>query len=444
MTSGQPTSGNAISEAAAVHISALMALFRQVCQRQGWTIDEERDVIGYTDVTCTDGHQFSVRAWDVLSSPERYGIDPSRPLCKKCRKASWVAECLIALRSVAQEQGIELTATDDEDESGDGHPVFAARCPEGHRFKTTGRHAKNFRGDPVDALCPDCYCAAKSAEGFAKIEAVVRETRSTVVKKYRNAADIRCRRGHPHTFYVDSWDARRAIGPDFCGTCQKLGKFQNFSEAAKDIGITVLESQWIAASRPHQAVCFAGHEFGFIPNKLKRGCPECPRGMYGGSVPPHDVYYVVKGLDATTGQETVKPGISSGTGYNRLRRHAEDGLAVQHLRLLGLPTGMARSLERFVLEGLDSEGWMSTRGIEYFPAAALRDVMDLAGEWFTDQPGLSPRQVVLDVDDVYDPVEAPKVSEAVDVDADTAVVFDSQDPGSIAELTGVVGLGQQN
>ena len=105
---------------------------------------------------------------------------------------------------------------------------------------------------------------------------------------------------------------------------------------------------------------------------------------------------------------------------------------------------MARSLERFVLKGLDLEGWLSTRGIEYFPAAALRDAMDLAGEWFTDQPGLSPRQVVLDVDDVYDPVEAPTVSEAVDVDADTAVVFDSQDSRSIAELTGAVGLGRQN
>lgn len=234
---------------------------------------------------------------------------------------------------------------------------------------------------------------------------------------------------------MDSWDGRQAIRPDFCGACNKLAKFQEFSEKAKDLGITVLESQWIAASRPHQAVCFAGHEFGFAPNKMKRGCPECPRGMYGGAVPPHDVYYIVSGLDTTTGKETVKPGISSGSGYNRLRQHAEDGLTVQHLRIPGLPAGMARALERSVLDGLDGEGWLSTRGVEYFPVAALQDVMDLVGGWFTDQPGLSPRPVVVDVGDIYEAVEEPEMHDVVDVDVDTAVVFDSDDVRAIAALT---------
>jgi hypothetical protein len=139
------------------------------------------------------------------------------------------------------------------------------------------------------------------------------------------------------------------------------------------------------------------------------------------------VYYIVSGLDAKTGRGTVKPGISSGSGYNRLRQHAEDGLTVQHLRVSGLPVGMARALERFVLDGLDSEGWLSIRGVEYFPVAALQDVMDLVGEWFTDQPGLCARPFVVDVGDVCDPGEAPEVHDVVDVDVDTAVVFDSDD-----------------
>lgn len=160
---------------------------------------------------------------------------------------------------------------------------------------------------------------------------------------------------------------------------------------------------------------------------MKRGCPLCPRGMYGGTVPPHDVYYVVSGLDAATGEDTVKPGISSGVGHNRLRQHADDGLAAQHLRITGLPLGMARALERFVLAGLDREGWLSTRGVEYFPLSALHDVMDLAGEWFTDQPGLSARPVVVDVSDVYNAVVAPEVLDVVDIDVDSAVVFDSDD-----------------
>jgi hypothetical protein len=423
-----------VSTEAAVHIGALMRLFRQACQRQGWALNEERGLVGWTDVRCSDGHEFSVRAWDIVSTPKPFGVDTSKPWCKKCSNATWVTECLALLQSVARAQGVDLEATNEQDESGDGHVVFEAKCSKGHHFKTAGGDARNWRGDPVDVLCPGCRKAAEFAEGFAKVEAVIRETRSVVVKKYRNGTDVRCRRGHLHTFYVDSWDGRQAIRSDFCGACNKMAKFQKFSERAKDLGITVLESQWVAASRAHQAVCFAGHEFGLVPNKMKHGCPECPRGMYGGAAPPHDVYYIVSGLDTATGKETVKPGISSGSGYNRLRQHAENGLTVQHLRIPELPVGMARALEGFVLDGLDREGWLSTRGVEYFPVAALQDVMGLVGEWFTDQPGLSPRLVVVDVDDVYDVAEAPEVQDVVDVDVDTAVVFDSDDARAIAAL----------
>lgn len=432
-SSGQPQPWD-ISSKAAVHIAALMDLFRQACQRQKLVLRAERGLSGWTDVSCKDGHEFRLRGLDVVSTSRPFGLEPDEPWCKKCSNALWVTECLAVLKSVATAQGVDLKATERDDESGEGHVVFAAKCSKGHRFDATGRDA-NWRGEPVEVLCPDCYQAAKIAEGFAKVEAVLRETRSTMVKRYRNAAEIRCRRGHLHTFYVDSPDGRQAIHPNFCGACAKLVTFQEFSEAAKDLGITVLESQWIAKSRSHRAVCFTGHEFGLVPNKMKRGCPECPRGMYGGAIPPHDVYYVVSGLDATTGKETVKPGISSGAGYNRLRQHAEDGLTVQHLRISGLPLGTARVLERFVLGGLDGEGWLSTRGVEYFPAEALQDVMDLVGEWFTDQPGLTVRSVVVDVDEVYGVAEASAVREVVDLDVDAAVVFDSGDLTPVAALT---------
>lgn len=434
MTSDRPELWN-VSTEAAPHISALLDLFRQACQGQGWTLEEERGLTGWTDVICSAGHEFCVTALDIVSTATPFRRQPDEPWCQECYTADWVAECLVALKAAAEAQGVDLAATDERDVSGDGHVVFAATCPKGHRFKAKGSDATNRRGDPAGTLCPDCRQAAVFAEGFAKIKAVLYETRSTVVKEYRNAAEVRCRRGHQHTFYVDSWQGREAIRPDFCGACSKLAKFQEFSERAKDLGITVLESQWIAASRAHQAVCFAGHEFGLVPNKMKRGCPECPRGMYGGAVPPHDVYYIVSGLDAKTGRETVKPGISSGSGYSRLRQHAEDGLTVQHLRIPGLPAGMARALERFVLEGLDSDGWMSTRGVEYFPAEALQDVMDLVGEWFTDQPGLCSRPIVVDAGDVCDPVGAPRMHDVVDVDVDTAVVFDSGDVPVSAALT---------
>lgn len=422
-----------VSAEAAVHIKALMDIFRRASKQQGWTLKRERGLTGWTDVRCGTGHEFSVCAWDLVSVSRPFGVDPSLPWCSECRSADWVAECLAVLRTVAAAQGVELVATGEKDDSGDGHVVFAATCLKGHAFETTGRRARDRHNDPVEFLCPDCRRAAYYAEGFALIEAVARETRSTVVKKYINGADVRCRRGHPFTFRLDSHVERYAIRPDFCNACAKLAKFQTFSEGAKDLGVTVLESHWIAASRPHRAVCFTGHEFGLVPNKMKRGCPECPRGMYGGAVPPHDVYYLVSGVDATTGMETAKPGISSGKGYNRLRQHAEDGLTAQHLKIQGMPLGMARVLERFVLDGLDREGWTSIRGVEYFPAPAVQDVMDLAGEWFTDQPGLSPRPVVVDASDVYDAATADALA-VMDVDVATAVVFDSDDMKATAAI----------
>jgi hypothetical protein len=412
-----------------------MDLFRQACKQQGWTLYHERGLNGWTDVRCSAGHEFSVTAWDIVSTSRPFGIDPSYPWCRECRNADWIAECVATLKSAATAQRVDIVPSGERDESGEGHIVFAAKCSKGHRFKTTGLNVRKRPDGGTGILCPTCRTAASFAAGFAKIETVVRETRSTIVQRYRNGVDIRCRRGHPHTFRVDGRIEREAIRPDFCGVCNKLAKFQEFSERAKDRGITVLESQWIAASRAHQAVCFAGHEFGLIPNKMKRGCPECPPGMYGGTVPPHDVYYVVSGLDTMTGKETVKPGISSGGGYNRLRQHAEDGLVVQHLRILELPAGMARALERHVLNGLDGEGWLTTRGVEYFPVAALNDVMDLVSEWFTDQPGLSPRPVIVEADDVLDAAEAPEADAVMDVDVDDAVVFDSDDAATAPALT---------
>lgn len=431
----EPSNPRDVSEEAAIHINALMDLFRRACQQQGWAIGSGYGLTGWTEVTCSEGHEFSVKPLDLVSSPKPFMRKPGEPWCKKCHAASWVAESLTLLKSVAAAQGVELTATDERDTSGDGHIVFAAKCSKEHRFTTTGRDARNWRGGDGKTLCPVCVKDAEFAEGFARIDAVIQETQSVVVKQYRNGVDVRCRRGHLHTFRVNDYQDRQAIRLDFCGECARLGKFQQFVEKAKDLGIIVLESQWIAASRPHQAVCFAGHEFGLVPNKVKRGCPECPRGMYGGAVPPHDVYYVVSGMDATTGKETVKPGISSGSGYNRLRQHADDGLVVQNLRIQGMPAGMARALEKFVLDGLDREGWLSTRGIEYFPAASLQDVMDLACEWYTGQPGLAPRPFVVDDEDVLDPVEPSSAPDVMDIDADVAVVFDSHDGARIAVHT---------
>lgn len=425
MTSEQPEPWD-VSAEAAVHITALMDLFRQACKRQGWTLDHERGLTGWTDARCSAGHEFRVTAWDIVSTSRPFGLDPSYPWCMTCRNADWVAECVATLKSAATAQGVDLIPSDERDESGEGHIVFAAKCSKGHRFKTTGLNVWKRPDGRTDILCPTCQAAASFAAGFAKIETVVGETRSTIVQRYRNGVDIRCRRGHLHTFRVDGRIEREAIRSDFCGACNKLTKFQEFSGRAKDLGITVLEPQWIAASRAHQAVCFAGHEFGLTPNKVKRGCPECPRGMYGG-VPPHDVYYIVSGLDVTTGEETMKPGISSGSGYNRLRYHADDGLTVQHLRIQGMPVGAARALEKSVLDGLDSEGWLPTRGVEYFPAAALQDAMELAGEWFTEQLGLQSRPIVVDVGDLYEATEAPQVPDVVDIDVDSAVLFDSDD-----------------
>ena len=80
-----------VSEEAAVHIRALMDLFRRACEQQGWTIGRGYGLTVPTDVTCSEGHEFSVRALDLVSSPEPFRRKPGEPWCTKCHAAGWVA-----------------------------------------------------------------------------------------------------------------------------------------------------------------------------------------------------------------------------------------------------------------------------------------------------------------------------------------------------------------
>ncbi|MEU3724310.1 hypothetical protein [Streptomyces sp. NPDC031705] len=123
--------------------------------------------------------------------------------------------------------------------------------------------------------------------------------------------------------------------------------------------------------------CIAGHLTSVAINTgLKREllCARCS----GASVRPEPtVYYVV------TDGAIVKPGISSGDGRGRLDTHrSQHGLGQVRRLITDLPVGAARDIERHVLDCLADQGIRPVMGSEYFDAAQIDRVLELADGWF--------------------------------------------------------------
>ncbi|MFE3498491.1 hypothetical protein [Kitasatospora sp. NPDC059160] len=422
-----PASAAAI-EAAAAHFRALEELFTAIVDDQGLAVIQRNGLRGYSDLKCVDGHIFTVIAMNLLLDGSRGYRTPGQPLCSECCYADEIASRRSALLALAEKQHVTLKPTGGQaDESHD--ELFDAVCEAGHASTVHGRHQSVLRGS---LLCRTCWEEEDYRKLLSRAADLCAETEARIIRSnFGEKADtvhVQCRRNHTVVIFSNYPSyGKTEFRPSFCGACNKLDLLAEFSDKAKGFGMTVLATEWKSANAAYPAMCFMGHEFALRPTGKRWSCPECPPGTYGHANPAHDVYYVVSGRDLVTDAYTVKPGISSGTGYRRLEQHKEDGLTAQHLRMIGLPAGAARELEQHVLAGLDGEGWISIRGVEYFPVDAREMVMDLAGGWFADQPGLGARDVIVDVDEILD--AGPEAADVLDLDAGAAVVSDIEEVG---------------
>lgn len=182
-----------------------------------------------------------------------------------------------------------------------------------------------------------------------------------------------CRFGHicfPYPFYV-----KRGIG--ICSTCSNRNPKESIRKLKNDLsvlGVTLLEEQWLGATKPHRVLCPSGHGYVVRPAHIQQEgraffCPLCIRVW--------NVFYVV----TNTEEVMVKFGITSGNACARLKIHANDGFAEQSRLLLDLPGTTARDLESLCKSTLHDAGWTPVRGREYFDIGALPTVLDIVDNY---------------------------------------------------------------
>lgn len=395
---------NAALEEAATHLKELRRLFELIMTDQGQTVVRYNGLRGRTSVRCPEGHTEVVTPLDVVDGRTAW---PTTLKCRACSNAALAEKFNAALKKLARRQ--RATLTDTGRRNRDGFTEYDCRCNRGHAFTIGGEdgtrasvfgkwhkgmpgpHRVRTPDDPFfnqdDTLCPWCRQEDKYAAAHAKAMEVIESTGAVIVKRYSNGLGVLCKRRHRtgwghHSF---NYDEPNEISSGFCRDCTRFEQLEDLRSRAAKLGITVLEDTWLAKSRGHRAVCYVGHEFDLVPSKLGRGCTECPRNTYLPGSPDHSVYYVVSGVDRLTGRQTVKPGISTGSGWNRLRDHAADGLTNRHILTTGLPQGFAQTLEVFVLDYLKANGWHPTRGREYFPDQARVEVLGEASNWLANE-----------------------------------------------------------
>lgn len=192
----------------------------------------------------------------------------------------------------------------------------------------------------------------------------------------KEAHRVRCCNGH------DCQPQPRNIqqGQGLCPKCARndpSAAETDFRSRVAVLGGSVVERVWLGNKTPHRVLCAEGHNCAPRPADVQQGqgfCLTCAGHEY-------DAFYVVSGVDRVTGLPTVKPGITSRDCRSRLVKHAADGLRVKHGAWVGLPEGVARTCERSLLAHLAAEGWSTTRGVEYFPLAALPSVLTFVAGW---------------------------------------------------------------
>jgi hypothetical protein len=196
---------------------------------------------------------------------------------------------------------------------------------------------------------------------------------ATLLGAYVNAhtaVRVRCAAGHEVT--ARPHDVRKGYG--FCRICARQDPATAaaaFRARLEELGVTLLEPEWLGSLVPHRATCAAGHDCRPVPSAIQQGqgpCRRC-RGK------EWDAFYVV------TSDTGVKFGITSGDHRPRLRVHRASGYLTVVRLLTGLPGDMAPDMEDAVKAALRLTGLSPVKGREYFDLDALAVVLDIVDNY---------------------------------------------------------------
>ena len=175
-----------------------------------------------------------------------------------------------------------------------------------------------------------------------------------------------CPAGHECQVYLSGLGRKSYECPDCAGT--SLAAIQAaFNEAVIRQGATPAWDQWLGAVKGHKVICKNGHECYPRPNDVQQGKGVC-RFCAGKG---WDVYYIVVNDE----EEIVKFGITSGNPRARLGYHRNRGF----LRaVLVTATPLALKVETETKNVLRAAGVRPVKGREYFPLSALDEVVQVA------------------------------------------------------------------
>ncbi|MFJ7069887.1 hypothetical protein [Streptomyces sp. NPDC101115] len=303
------------------------------------------------ELRCAEGHACFSRPSDVLNK--------GRGICRTCA-GNDSAEPRFHAR-VAELGGTVLG------KYVNANTPVAVRCARGHEHAPRPTHL--MRG----GICRTC-AGLDPADAERRFRAKVVELGGVVVGEYANVhtpVELRCR--EEHACSTRPTDALKGRG--ICRTCagnDPADAELRFRSRVAELGGVVL-GEYVNASTPVAVLCAEGHKCAPRPNHTLRGvgiCRTCAGKAW-------DVLYVVTDLKLSV----VKFGVTSGGPRRRLSEHRyEHGLTEVHRLHERLPGTVAPDLERHIKRVLRARGHEPMWGSEYFPGAALTDVLAVVDE----------------------------------------------------------------
>ncbi|MFC8463390.1 hypothetical protein [Streptomyces sp. NPDC057250] len=311
-------------------------------------------------ILCVNGHEVTKRP---------AGVQQGQGVCRNCRKSqSLNSEATFHARLA--ELGVTL-----RDREWRGSDVYyKATCPEGHECVYCPNDLTRGRGG-----CRTCgqrkAGSILRSKGEADFRARLTEMGAVLLEPgYRGStADhlVRCARGH-ETLRRPVETVRTGNVCNICTGRNSEAAEQAFRQRLAELGATLVEPRWLGTSRPHRVICTEGHECRPTPNNASKYgiCLRC-RGW------DSNAFYVLTNEHAGT----LKLGITTGAGRQRMNRHAADGFTTLHRFLAALPGGVAPVLERHVLATLRLAGERPVQGREYFPSSVLATVLDVVDHY---------------------------------------------------------------
>lgn len=241
-------------------------------------------------------------------------------------------------------------------------------CGVGH--ESTPRPASVQQGGGICRNCSGCspeVAERQFRESLARLGGVLLEPKWL---GKGNPHRVRCPEGHLCRPTPSSVRAGRGICRACAGKDPAVAE-KNFRDRVAELGGTVVEPVWLGNGKPHRLICSVGHQCAPWPASVQQGfgiCRTCAGIAW-------DTFYVV--TDPV--RSLLKFGITSGGGRARLGTHRRQGFTVVNLLAGDLSGTTAPDAETAVLATLRLAGEPPVRGREYFDAAVLALVLDVAG-----------------------------------------------------------------